>query len=862
MRSVKLKPFLCLLTLTLSACNFVPSTNSASNNGNKHLHNLEVRFDFERHWVECTECGFIVTDLLDINSDEVTRESEQRVIDSGVLFMGETHELSVVDYHEEDTEYSCVCGFRMRMNNDYSYDAAGHWYDAYDLRDGSAHKMHYEKHRISTTETVSPTYEEQGYDILSCECGYSYKSHFVKKLEHNYADEWLSDEEHHWKECIDQGYEDEIGYYGPHSYSTEKVHEADPKGIHGGYSYYQCVCGAKKDIEYEYSALELESLKYLDISLNNNYSFHINVHQDDNKEVPSTIVIPNCCYFNSEWKPIDHIHIFNDNVGFNGCAGVENLYLPDSLELDEFNAYGNWFNGFTDLKNIYIGESNTHIKSVDGVLYLKDGASLVYVPPFNVSSLNSETLVLTNIDTIYGYCFSSSTIRKVYVHDDVKKIQENAFYHCNNISKSYISINSEADYMNIGGGLKGEKHLYPKGNTFIDTDEITEFVVPDGTKTIRNKTFANCVELTSINIPDSVYDLGAGTFENCKYIYHVKDGVSYLGNDNNNYVWLMGVNDRNITSLFIKQGCRYISDYAFNNCNKLKTLSIPSGFKGMNQYSLNGCELDDIYFNLESTDDWFTISGIDWYEVVNSYKNAHLLDKKGDEIKEITTPSNCEALRAYAFARCRNLQTINITEKVKNVGTWTTFDATSALRSINIVSNNQYYSSIDGVLYNKDTTILIRYPIYKEGTIFDVPSSVKELSPSAFKECSKLDTVNLTNNVTIINAGVFTKSSITTFKLPNSITSISSSMFEICSKLKRVIIPTKVTSIGFSAFYGCDALSEVLYEGTNEEWNKISIDSNNTPLDIAKIYFYSNTKPETGGNYWYYDSDGSATIWR
>lgn len=294
MHSTKLKAFLVSLTLTLAACNFVPSTSGASNNGNKHLHNLEVRFDFERHWVECTECGFVITDLLDIKSDEVTRESEQRVIDSGVLFMGETHELNVSNYYSNETEYSCVCGFRVRVNNEYSYDSTGHWNDAYDVRDGSAHKMYYEKHRMSVTATMPPTYEEQGYDILSCGCGYSYKSHYVKKLEHNYADEWLSDEECHWKECIDEGYEGEIGYYGPHSYSTERVHEVDPKGIHGGYSYYQCECGAKKDIEYEYSALELESIKYMDVYLTNGMLFNITFHQDDNKEIPSTIVVPNC----------------------------------------------------------------------------------------------------------------------------------------------------------------------------------------------------------------------------------------------------------------------------------------------------------------------------------------------------------------------------------------------------------------------------------------------------------------------------------------------------------------------------------------------------------------------------------------
>lgn len=562
--------------------------------------------------------------------------------------------------------------------------------------------------------------------------------------------------------------------------------------------------------------------------------------------------------------PVERFYTFNEYAELNGCAGVENLYLPDIMEFYEIDAYRNWFNGFTDLKNVYISESNEYIKSVDGVLYSKDDTILIYVPPFSASPLNNnETLILTNIDVVSGYCFNSAAIKKVYVYDDVKEVQAHAFSRCGNLTKSYVSINSEADYLKIGGGLRGEKHLYPKGNTFDDKDEIKEFVVPDGTTSLRNSTFANCLALYKITIPDSVYDLGTNTFENCKYIYHVEDGVSYLGNDNNPYLWLVKANEpySAITSLSVKQGCRYIANSAFVYCNKLKTLYIPIGFKWFGEYAIQGCSIDDIYFSLESIDEWFANGGKIHYKMDGYYQNAHLLDNKGKEIIEITVPTSCNKIEYCEFLKCRSLKTINITENVTDIGNWMTFDGTSSLESINVVSSNKYYSSVDGVLYNKNKTVLMRYPISKRGGEFNVPSTVKEIDGNAFSNCDGLDTVNLTNNVTSILGSAFSGSSITSFKFPSSITSIDSRMFANCAKLKRVIIPTSVTSIDIGAFSNCKELDQILYEGNKEQWNKIDIKENNAYLDIATIYFYSDSKPTSGGSYWHYDTDGKASIW-
>lgn len=76
----------------------------------------------------------------------------------------------------------------------------------------------------------------------------------------------------------------------------------------------------------------------------------------------------------------------------------------------------------------------------------------------------------------------------------------------------------------------------------------------------------------------------------------------------------------------------------------------------------------------------------------------------------------------------------------------------------------------------------------------------------------------------------------------------------MCSSLTSVIIPEGVTSIGDSTFWGCDSLKDVYYTGSQEQWNKIKIDSGNEPLLAVTIHYGSSGSGNTGTG-----SSGSGT---
>ena len=78
--------------------------------------------------------------------------------------------------------------------------------------------------------------------------------------------------------------------------------------------------------------------------------------------------------------------------------------------------------------------------------------------------------------------------------------------------------------------------------------------------------------------------------------------------------------------------------------------------------------------------------------------------------------------------------------------------------------------------------------------------------------------------------------------LPNAITEIEGATFAHCTSLKSVTIPNSVNSISYDAFYNCESLTDVYYNGTEEEWNNISISSSgNDTLLNATIHYNVST---------------------
>ena len=178
-------------------------------------------------------------------------------------------------------------------------------------------------------------------------------------------------------------------------------------------------------------------------------------------------------------------------------------------------------------------------------------------------------------------------------------------------------------------------------------------------------------------------------------------------------------------------------------------------------------------------------------------------------LTSITIPNSVTSIGTYAFYGCSGLTSITLGNSVTSIGGWA-FNGCTGLTSINVASGNNYYSSNNGVLFNKKKTALIRYPEGKSQTSYTIPNSVTSIGNYAFCGCSGLTSITIPNSVTSIgNYAFWGCSGLTSITIPDSVTSIGSWAFENCTGLTSITLGNSVTSIGSWAFENCTGLTSI-----------------------------------------------------
>ena len=474
------------------------------------------------------------------------------------------------------------------------------------------------------------------------------------------------------------------------------------------------------------------------------------------------------------------------------------------------------FYSYTKLETVIIPQTITKIG--DNAFYGCKNLTSITIPNgvTNIgSSAFSGCTSLTSIDipdsvtNIGGYVFSGCTSLTTLSVD--------------NSNTKYCAIDNvlySKDMKNLivcAGGKIGEVNI-PNSVTNIESSafsgctNLTTITMPDSVTNIGAKAFYNCASLTSINIPDGVKAIYYDTFFNCSKLTNINIPNSVTRIDN--YVFYKCAS---LTSITIPDGVTEIRNNTFSGCKSLTTITIPDSVKSIGSSAFENCtSLTSVTIGNSVT----SIGG-------SAFENC-------TSLTTINIPDSVTSIGRYAFDGCRGLTSVTIGKGVTSIGDYA-FRSCLSLLSINVNTNNKSYSSQDGVLFNINKTILIRYPAGNSSKSYTIPDSVTNIGEYAFDYCTSLTSVTIGNSVTNIgNHAFYTCTSLTSITIPDSVKVIGQISFQRCSSLTSVTIGNSVTQIGSYCFTSCSKLTNIIFENTTG-WNMTTSSSyaNGTAIDVT-----------------------------
>ena len=168
-------------------------------------------------------------------------------------------------------------------------------------------------------------------------------------------------------------------------------------------------------------------------------------------------------------------------------------------------------------------------------------------------------------------------------------------------------------------------------------------------------------------------------------------------------------------------------------------------------------------------------------------------------ITSVTIPSSITNIGDYAF-QVTDLSTVSIPASVITIGV-APFAQCNYLTGINVDSSNPAYSSLTGVLFNQNQTVLIQYPGGNSAASYTIPGSVTNIGEGAFEYCANPGTVVIGTNVATIGDEAFDEARISSLSLTNGLVSIGNQAFS-STLFNNLAIPATVTNIGAPGFHG------------------------------------------------------------
>ena len=591
------------------------------------------------------------------------------------------------------------------------------------------------------------------------------------------------------------------------------------------------------------------------------------------------------------------------DCAFFGCTLLETVTIPNSVTDICWRA----FYDCVSLKEVTIPASVTNIQDYAfGYYYDSDSSETKKVDGFKINYVKNT----------YGHYYATEN-----------GFTDEACLLTNELNDGTLEISKYAGNSAtcvIPGEINGKKVTKIGDNAFIDCTELTSVTIPDGVTSIDEAAFLCCTSLTSVTIPDSVTSIKSKAFfkctslksvtipasvtnigdyalgyyeiyntDSCEWEMYKVDGfkINYVKNTYGHmYAFKNGFTDEAclltnelddgtleitkyvgnsatcvIPSEIDGKKVTEIGDSAFKGCTELTSITIPDGVTGIGNKAFSDCT------SLETV----TIPASVTYVRDSAFYGC-------TSLKSVTIPESVTYIGGYAFAECYSLKYADIPANVSGIGL-SPFCNCRSLENINIDEANKWYTTVDGVLYDKDKTELINYPAGKKDSSYVIPEGIRTIREKAFYGCLNLCELTIPDSVTEIESGAFECSSLIsdeygTIKyvdgwvvgsghtanvvlkdgtrgiafeafscdeiiekvtMPDTVKYINAYAFENCTNLSEVLLSSSLENIESGVFFNCMKLADIVIPDSvisitsDAFYNTALLDKQNTPVKYA-----------------------------
>ena len=288
--------------------------------------------------------------------------------------------------------------------------------------------------------------------------------------------------------------------------------------------------------------------------------------------------------------------------------------------------------------------------------------------------------------------------------------------------------------------------------TFYDCTSLAEIVIPDSVTEIRGRldseyyggAFVGCTSLAEIVIPDSVTRIGESAFLGCT----------------------------SLSKVDLSKKLTTIEVDTFSGCTSLAEITIPDSVTEIWWRAFSGCT---------------SLSKVDLPKTLTTIEAGTFRDCTS--LAEIDIPDSVTSIGGSAFSNCISLESITIGSGVESLGDeW--IASCRRLENITVSPENKTYSSVDGVLFNKDKSELSAYPIGNKRSSYTIPDGVEKIGKKAFYGCRYIESLT---------------------------------------------IPVSVAEIEASALGNCYDIRAVYYLGTREQWKEVVIGADNYMFALVNV---------------------------